>query len=77
MYLIIPVYFFYFESQGYEVDGLDKIPSDGPALITMYHSATMLDIVLLQAKLFVEKRRLLRIIAFRGLKVLPGKFSYH
>ncbi|XP_013382530.1 transmembrane protein 68 [Lingula anatina] len=57
---------------GYEVIGLDKIPSEGPALLVYYHGAIPIDIYYLIAKCILHKNRQLQAVGDRFLFHIPG-----
>ena len=57
---------------GYEVEGLDNIPSEGPALIIYYHGAIPLDYYYLLAKCILFKKRLIQAVGDRFLFSIPG-----
>lgn len=59
---------------GYEVQGMENIPDDGPALIVYYHGAIPLDYYYLLAKVFLMKKRLIRAVGDKFLFSIPGKF---
>lgn len=44
---------------GYEVVGLENLPTDGPALIVYYHGAIPVDIYYLIARVVLERGRLI------------------
>lgn len=58
---------------GHQVEGLDRIPSEGAALIIQYHGALMPpDYFYLITKVFTNKGRLIRLVADRFLISFPG-----
>ena len=57
---------------GYEVEGLENIPSEGPALIIYYHGAIPLDYYYLLAKCILFKKRLIQAVGDRFLFSIPG-----
>lgn len=57
---------------GYEVEGLENIPDEGPALIVYYHGALPLDYYYLLAKVFLVKKRLIRAVGDKFLFSIPG-----
>ena len=71
--MIIILLDFSFCAAGYEVQGLDRIPDSGPALIIYYHGAVPLDIYYLIAKIYLKKRRLIYPIGDRFLFYIPGR----
>ena len=70
---IIFVRLLHFCAAGYEVQGLERIPDSGPALIIYYHGAVPLDIYYLIAKIYLKKRRLIYPIGDRFLFYIPGR----
>lgn len=58
---------------GYEVQGMENIPDEGPALIVYYHGALPLDYYYLLAKVFLVKKRLIRAVGDKFLFSIPGK----
>lgn len=59
---------------GYQVQGFENIPDEGPALIVYYHGAIPLDYYYLMAKCILFKRRLIQAVGDRFLFSIPGKF---
>lgn len=57
---------------GFEVDGLDKIPSDGPALIVYYHGVIPIDIYYIMSKILLVKGRNLHAVGDKFLFKMPG-----
>ncbi|XP_077991536.1 DGAT1/2-independent enzyme synthesizing storage lipids-like [Glandiceps talaboti] len=57
---------------GYEIIGLDKIPSEGPAVLIYYHGAIPIDAYYIIAKLCLYKKRMARCIGDKFLFKLPG-----
>ena len=62
--------FFYL---GYEVEGLENIPTKGPVLIVFYHAALPIDFYYLFAKLWLYRNRRVRIVADKFVFKIPGK----
>lgn len=60
---------------GYEVDGLDNIPDNGPALLVYYHGAIPIDYYYLSAKCLLYKKRLIYSVGDRFLFKIPGMSS--
>lgn len=58
---------------GYEVQGLDNIPDNGPALLVYYHGAIPIDYYYLSAKCIIYKKRLIYSVGDRFLFKIPGK----
>ncbi|CAG2114958.1 unnamed protein product [Medioppia subpectinata] len=56
----------------YEVDGLDRIPNEGPALIVYYHGCIPLDHFYLMTKILLYKKRFVRSVGDHFLFMLPG-----
>ena len=57
---------------GYEVNGLENIPVDGPALIYYYHGALPIDYYFLVAKIVLLKQRSINSVVDRFLFKIPG-----
>ncbi|XP_065199999.1 DGAT1/2-independent enzyme synthesizing storage lipids [Planococcus citri] len=57
---------------GYEIEGLDKIPDDTPALFIYYHGAIPVDLYYFLARVFLLKNRLIHTVADRFLFRIPG-----
>jgi hypothetical protein len=56
----------------HEVVGFDNIPDNGPALLIMYHAALPIDAYYIDAKIFLEKKRKLKLVGDRFLFQIPG-----
>jgi 1-acyl-sn-glycerol-3-phosphate acyltransferase len=57
---------------GYQVEGMENRPTEGPALIVYYHGAIPLDYYYLLAKCILYKRRLIQAVGDRFLFSIPG-----
>lgn len=57
---------------GYEVEGFENIPDEGPALIIYYHGALPLDYYYLLSKCILFKKRLIQAVGDRFLFSIPG-----
>jgi 1-acyl-sn-glycerol-3-phosphate acyltransferase len=57
---------------GYEVEGLEHIPADGPALIVFYHGPLPTDMYFLMSKLILYRKRMLASVGDRFLQKVPG-----
>lgn len=57
---------------GYEIEGLDNIPSEGPALVVFYHGSMPVDWYYLLAKSILYKKRLICAVGDRFLFKLPA-----
>ncbi|XP_035225585.1 transmembrane protein 68-like [Stegodyphus dumicola] len=57
---------------GYEIEGIENIPSDGPALIVFYHGAMPVDWYYLLAKTIIHKKRLICAVGDRFLFHVPA-----
>ncbi|XP_065168977.1 DGAT1/2-independent enzyme synthesizing storage lipids [Atheta coriaria] len=57
---------------GYEVNGLDNIPKDTPALLVYYHGSIPIDAYYLCAKTYLYHNRLIRTVADKFLFKVPG-----
>jgi 1-acyl-sn-glycerol-3-phosphate acyltransferase len=60
---------------GYEINGLENLPSDRPALIIYYHGAIPIDIYYFIAKTLILKNRLIHTVADNFLFNIPGAHS--
>jgi len=58
--------------EGYEVEGLEKIPTSGPVLIVFYHGALPIDFYYLFAKIWLYRNRRVRVVADRFVFKIPG-----
>lgn len=57
---------------GYEVEGLEHIPNEGPALLVYYHGALPIDYYYLLSTCLLTKNRLIRAVGDRFLFRIPG-----
>ncbi|GFV37110.1 transmembrane protein 68 [Trichonephila clavipes] len=57
---------------GYEIQGLENIPSEGPALVVFYHGAMPVDWYYLLSKTVLYKKRLICAVGDRFLFHLPA-----
>ncbi|CAD5226860.1 unnamed protein product [Bursaphelenchus xylophilus] len=57
---------------GYEVRGMENIPEDGPVLFVAYHGTLPLDIYYLIARVHLEKKRQLHVVADKFVFKIPG-----
>ncbi|XP_076329592.1 DGAT1/2-independent enzyme synthesizing storage lipids isoform X2 [Tachypleus tridentatus] len=57
---------------GYQVEGLENIPSQGGALLIYYHGALPIDYYYFVSKLLIHKRRVIRSVGDRFLFKIPG-----
>ncbi|XP_060526866.1 monoacylglycerol/Diacylglycerol O-acyltransferase [Cylas formicarius] len=57
---------------GYEVEGLENLPKDGPALVIYYHGAIPVDIYYFLAKIYLMRNRLVHTVADHFLFKVPG-----
>jgi hypothetical protein len=63
---------FFIYSIGYEVEGLENIPSEGPVLIVFYHAALPIDFYYLFAKIWLYRNRRVRVVADKFVFKIPG-----
>lgn len=63
---------YFYVSSGYEVEGIEKIPDDGPALFVFYHGAIPVDLYYFLSRVFLLKNRLIHTVADRFLFKIPG-----
>lgn len=61
---------------GYEVQGLENIPVEGPALIYYYHGALPIDYYYLVAKIVLLKQRAIHSVVDRFLFKIPGMSTF-
>jgi len=57
---------------GYDIQGFEKIPTAGPALLVSYHATFPIDTYYLVAKCLLHKRRQVRTVGDRFLFKIPG-----
>jgi 1-acyl-sn-glycerol-3-phosphate acyltransferase len=57
---------------GYEVEGLEHIPAEGPVLIVFYHGALPIDFYYLFAKIWLYRNRRVRVVADKFVFKIPG-----
>lgn len=57
---------------GYEVNGLDNIPDEGPALFVTYHGTLPIDIYYLISKCILFKKRVLHVVGDKFVFKIPG-----
>ncbi|CAF1075563.1 unnamed protein product [Rotaria sp. Silwood1] len=60
---------------GYEVEGLENIPTQGPVLIIFYHGALPIDFYYLFAKIWLYRNRRVRVVADKFVFKIPGLAS--
>ena len=60
-------------SVGYEVQGLEHIPAEGPVLIVFYHGALPIDFYYLFAKIWLYRNRRVRVVADNFVFKIPGR----
>lgn len=58
--------------KGYEIEGLENIPTEGPALIVFYHGPLPTDMYFVMAKMILYRRRMLASVGDRFLQLIPG-----
>lgn len=58
---------------GYEIQGLENLTTEDPALIVYYHGAIPIDLYYFIAKVFMCKNRLVHTVADNFLFKIPGK----
>jgi 1-acyl-sn-glycerol-3-phosphate acyltransferase len=62
----------FFLFSGYEVEGLERIPTSGPVLIVFYHGALPIDFYYLFAKIWLYRNRRVRVVADKFVFKIPG-----
>lgn len=60
---------------GYEVEGLENIPTEGPVMIVFYHAALPIDFYYLFAKIWLYRNRRIRVVADKFVFKIPGLAS--
>lgn len=58
---------------GYEIQGAENLPANGPALIIYYHGAIPIDIYYFLAKIYLTRNRIVHTVADHFLFKIPGK----
>lgn len=59
---------------GFEIEGLEKIPDKGAALIVYYHGTLPIDFYYLAARCLLEKKRHIRAVGDNFLFHIPGQY---
>lgn len=62
---------------GYEVNGLENVPIDSPALLVYYHGAIPIDLYYLISRIYLLKAKLVHTVADHFLFKLPGMYYYY
>ncbi|KAL3079776.1 hypothetical protein niasHS_014058 [Heterodera schachtii] len=57
---------------GYEIDGLENIPDEGPGMIIAYHGPTPIDLYYVIAKGILYKKRTIHCVADKFVFKIPG-----
>lgn len=57
---------------GYEIDGLENVPSEGAALLVYYHGACPVDIYFAISDIYIFRNRILRAVVDRFMFKIPG-----
>ena len=55
------------------MEGLDYVPTEGPALIVFYHGALPIDFYYLFSKIWLYRNRRVRIVADKFVFKIPGE----
>ena len=58
---------------GFEIDGLDHLPDNGPAMIIYYHGVIPIDIYYIIATCLLEKGRVIHAVGDKFLFWIPGE----
>lgn len=58
---------------GYDVVGLENLPTSGPALIIYYHGAIPIDMYYFVARVYLKRERLIYTVGDRFLFKMPGE----
>lgn len=72
-YVCINKFFIFLD---YEINGIENLPKDGPALLIYYHGAIPVDIYYFIVKVLFAKNRLVHTVADHFLFKVPGKMLY-
>ncbi|VDO32692.1 unnamed protein product [Onchocerca flexuosa] len=57
---------------GYEIKGLENVPSEGPALFVYYHGTLPIDVYYVIAKCMLHKKRTLHCVGDKFIFKMPG-----
>ena len=60
---------------GFELDGLEHLPDNGPALIIYYHAVIPIDIYYIMARCLLEKGRMIHAVGDKFLFKIPGELE--
>ena len=63
--------------KGYEIVNIENLPSEGPALLIMYHASSPIDVAFFISKYFIEKKRKILVIVDRITRTIPGEKKLH
>ena len=58
----------------HEVQGMEKIPSKGPAILVWYHGVVPIDYMALVSRLYLRDERIVNSVVHRNLLNVPGKY---
>merc|ERR1711971_58395 len=56
----------------HQIKGMEKIPSEGGAILVWYHGVVPIDYVALVARLYLRDRRMIHSVVHRNFLSLPG-----
>jgi 1-acyl-sn-glycerol-3-phosphate acyltransferase len=73
--LLIKMFILFF--LGYEVNGLENVPIDSPALLVYYHGAIPIDLYYMISRIYLIKAKLVHTVADHFLFKLPGNYYYY
>lgn len=59
---------------GYEMQGIENVPDEGPALFLYYHGTLPIDVYYVIAKCMLHKKRTLHCVGDKFIFKMPGKF---
>jgi hypothetical protein len=62
-------------TSGYDIDGLDKLPDKGPALLIYYHGTIPIDFYYIIARCLLEKDRHIRAVGDNFLFCISTSLS--
>ena len=57
----------------HEVQGMEKIPSKGAAILVWYHGVVPIDYMALVSRLYLRDERIVNSVVHRNLLNVPGK----
>ena len=61
---------------GYEMEGIEKIPDSGPAILILYHAETPTEAGFFHSEIYLKKNRKIIQIVDRAAKKIPGYLTF-